>query len=373
MASYAEKSEGILLGGCVGDLLAASTDGKCYDRIRQNGLATTFSQRQRVSGASWMSLIIAKRVASREAFATDVDDTYDEMLETYNKKGCMRSPKASTYFTIWMFDGTRDIRRTGSLTALCVGPYAFARDYDDRVNVSNFLERMHDGDDSAIDACVVYVRLLRRLLNGRVSTASDLLKTATKLCVAERDDELLAALSRCHGNAFEEYETPTERAIGYDTVDQTAAECFACALRCFYRGFDDPVRALSNAANFGGRTRVIAKLVGEMAGARYGCGWLKAAWPLPSEYDDIAAASRDIAERNRVQSLQRLAYDGMLCKNSSYIEKHYGKMVKKFVENMALIPNVILTIPRRFDEPGVIRNERRRLWRLANPMKQFSV
>jgi ADP-ribosylglycohydrolase len=86
----------------------------------------------------------------------------------------------------------------------------------------------------------------------------------------------------------------TKNIFGFDFMQIKAIHCFTIALVCFLYNFEKPVNALIMAANIGGDTDTIAKIVGDLIGAKYGINWIPENWRQPEHCTEIINLGKEL-------------------------------------------------------------------------------
>jgi ADP-ribosylglycohydrolase len=143
----------------------------------------------------------------------------------------------------------------------------------------------HGDSTDALDAAFVHVKLLKSLITETRKTAEEMYTYALYLASTRRNKTLYSALVAIGPDNKKRFQDNnwniTKTLYGFDLFQIEAIDCLVCALVCFLYNFNKPKEALIMAANNGGDTDTVAKLVGDLVGACHGTKW------VPLEWQDI--------------------------------------------------------------------------------------
>ncbi|MGL5357014.1 MAG: ADP-ribosylglycohydrolase family protein [Cetobacterium sp.] len=314
--SIHEKFTGVLLGGCVGDVLGSINENKTYDAIRKKGITTTFN-RNRYTDDTEMTIILAQYLVVHFKTEHSIVKTVHEMYQkvvSKSKRGYSKKTKEilGNYHHCSVSgeaDTNGSVMRISPLALVPISNDSKLRDY-----IKQVVYCTHGESKNAIDVCFIHVKLLRSLIYGRnVGDKHVHMDSVTKaheyvLELAKRVRNLeiypLVKLICQKSLVFSSNggdmlnSNIVENIFGFDFMQINAIKCYVCVLVCFLYNFDNPRNGLIMAANIGGDTDTIAKLVGDLFGAKDGVKWIPEEWKEPEGHDVLKSLAESLFEKN---------------------------------------------------------------------------
>jgi ADP-ribosylglycohydrolase len=298
MPTRKERFIGTLLGGCIGDILGSTNEGKTYDSIRSsnnNSLVTTFHH-NRYTDDTELTLVLARYLAKHQASNKDhsmvqeVHSMYQKVVEN-SKRGY--SKKTHNLLSNWnhcMLAGAAETNgAVMRIAPMALIKYTSDKDVYDKIKYAIYCT--HGENKDAVDTAFIHVKLLNSIINQKQKTAESIYIYAKELAQRTKNPTIYAYLTMIHPdnkNRFKETQWNVSKSIfGYDMFQIKAIDCFICALTCFLYNFASPKDALIMAANLGGDTDTIAKLVGDLVGATYGTEWIPEEWQNPEGKEEL--------------------------------------------------------------------------------------
>ena len=288
-----DKYVGILLGGCIGDILGAQNENMTFDAIRSSAssIKTTFAKNGGYTDDTELTLILCRHLVSNN-LDIDTDALHQDYSDTvkYSQRGySTRTRSVFNCYNKFTLPGTAPTN--GSI--MRISPLSFVHhlsDSDLRRKIRSAVYCTHGDNKDAVDVCLVYVKLLKLLMyNGSVSidlVFKLLLEEISKL--KNGKFYAIVKLVSLTYSSLTTVENITQHLFGYNMFQINAIDCFACSMFCFAQSYSNPLNALVNAANMGGDTDTIAKLVGELIGAKFGSSWIPAKFATHEAKDELS-------------------------------------------------------------------------------------
>jgi ADP-ribosylglycohydrolase len=301
MPTHCEQYIGTLLGGCIGDILGSTNEGKTFDSIRsKNSLVTKFHI-NRYTDDTELTLVLTRYLAKYQTTFKDhsmvqvVHSMYQKVVK--NSKRCY-SKKTRDLLSNWNHCMLANAAETNG-AVMRIAPMALIKyksDQDMYDKIKYVIYCTHGENKDAIDTAFIHVKLLISILNQKQKTAESIYLYAKELAQRVKNPTIHAYLTMIHPDnkkRFEETQWNVNKSIfGYDIFQIKAVDCFICALVCFLYNFKNPKAALIMAANLGGDTDTIAKLVGDLVGATYGIEWIPEEWQNPEGKDELTELAK---------------------------------------------------------------------------------
>lgn len=289
MANYEQKVKGVLLGGCVGDVLGSQNEGLSYEQIIKRGIKTDFPKGKRYTDDTEMTLVLMRHMIENKGNLVmgKLHREYSDVIKSSARGYSEKTRNILTNYHEFMTAGNADTNGA----VMRISPLAFYRwksDEELRFAVKQAVYCTHGDSEDAVNTAFLYVTLLKFLINNLISTKDELIEaTLSVIKRVVKNSALYTAVNLIPLVSFNENISVTESLFGHEFFQITAVHCFVCALYCFYTNFHNPQAAVVMAANMGGDTDTIAKLTGELAGAYHGCDWISYGWEHPEGYDVI--------------------------------------------------------------------------------------
>ena len=296
--SRQERFIGTLLCGCIGDILGSSNEGKTFNEIRKDGIVTKWLPNTGYTDDTEMTIILAKYFAQKideskmdvfdlqynifqKTMIEEIHELYKETIKTSTRG---YSQKTRSILTNWSVCTPAGLSNTNGaimrISPLALLYYNTNNDLCDYIKYSIYCT--HGDSKDAIDAAFVHVKLLQSMLLETKKTAEELYVYALSLAAKRKNKylhSLLLSISPDNKHKFVVNKWDITKTIfGFDLMQIEAIDCLICALTCFFYNFKKPYNALIMAANCGGDTDTIAKLVGDLVGAMYGISWIPNEW-----------------------------------------------------------------------------------------------
>ena len=308
MPTHCERYIGTLLGGCIGDILGSTNEGKTFDFIRtKNSYVTKFCH-NRYTDDTELTLVLARYLAKYQtpnkdhSMVQEVHSMYQNVVKNsrrgYSKKTrdllgnwnhCMLANAAETNGAVMR------------IAPMALITYDSDQDLYDKIKYAIYCT--HRENKNATDTAFIHVKLLISIINQKHKTAESIYLYAKELAQRVKNTTIHAYLTLIHPDnkkRFEETQWNVNKSIfGDDMFFQIKAiDCFICALVCFFYNFTKPKEALIMAANLGGDTDTIAKLVGDLVGATYGIEWIPEEWQNPEGKDELTELAKTLYTNN---------------------------------------------------------------------------
>jgi len=302
MPTRNDRFIGTLLGGCIGDILGSVNEGKTFDTIRSNGFVTTFHH-NRYTDDTELTLVLARYLVKyaneqhSHSMVQEVHSMYSKIVNT-SKRGY--SNKTRNILSNWNHCMLANAADTNG-AVMRIAPMALIKyksDQDLYQKIKYAIYCTHGESKDAIDTAFIHVKLLISIINEKHKTAESIYRYAKEIAQRVKNSTIHAYLTMIHPDnkkRFEETQWNINKSIfGYDMFQIKAIDCFTCALVCFLYNFNKPKNAIIMAANMGGDTDTIAKLVGDLVGATYGTEWIPAEWQNPEGKDELTTLANTL-------------------------------------------------------------------------------
>lgn len=297
---FEDKCVGVLLGGCVGDVLGSQNENLSKSEIGEKKI--DFPRGCKYTDDTEMTIVLAKHLVEN-AGSVNLDKVHDEYSKVIKLSSRGYSAKTRSVFDNYGYFTPVGVSPTNG-AIMRISPLAlvrFSSNEDLLWNVKAAIFCTHGGNQDAVDTAYVYVKLLKALIRDEIKTATEIFNFVQLTVKMTRNASLFTVVKLLTRLNFSEGENLTESIFGYEFMQIRAIECFACALFCFYFYLSDPEEAVIMAANMGGDTDTIAKLTAEMAGARNGMSWIPRRWQHPEGYDILTTLATNLARMGDVE------------------------------------------------------------------------
>lgn len=314
MSNIQEKFMGVLLGGCIGDVLGSINENKSYDDIRKKSLIKTFI-RNRYTDDTEMTIILAQYLVNNfrteHSIVQTVHEMYQKVISTSRRGYSKKTKEVLGNYHHCSVSGEADtngsVMRISPMALVPISKDSNLRDY-----IKQVVYCTHGENKNAIDVCFIHVKLLKSLIHGRTVNGKLVhLNSATKaheyvLELTKRVKnleiyplvKLIGQKSLVFSSSDMLNSNVVENIFGFNFMQINAIKCYICVLVCFLYNFDNPKNGLIMAANIGGDTDTIAKLVGDLFGAAYGVKWIPEEWKEPEGYDVLKSLAESLFEKN---------------------------------------------------------------------------
>jgi ADP-ribosylglycohydrolase len=301
MPTHCERYVGTLLGGCIGDILGSTNEGKTFDSIRsKNSLVTKFHN-NRYTDDTELTLVLARyltkyQISSKDhSMVQEVHSMYQKVVKNSNRGYSKNTRDILSNWNCCMLANAADTNgAVMRIAPMALIKYKSDQDLYDKIKYAIYCT--HGGNKDATDTAFIHVKLLISIINQKQKTAESIYLYAKELAQRVKNPTIYAYLTMIHPDnrkRFEETQWDVNKSIfGYDMFQIKAIDCFICALVCFLYNFKNPKTALIMAANLGGDTDTIAKLVGDLVGATFGTEWIPEEWQNPEGKDELTELAK---------------------------------------------------------------------------------
>jgi len=291
-----EKYQGIILGGCYGDVLGSQTENMTRAEIlKKFGSVTTMNPNKFYTDDSEMTLAILKNVICNKRIDKDkVHFSYaDEIVNTIKTKGHIKGYSSKTRSIIEKIKFFQDKKESVNLpigrspnngAVMRISPLILLNHKTDDDLIKDIVSATyytHGGNSDAVYAAYVHCKLLKQLLYMDINNFNVSMFILFALNFSVNNETLFAKM---HLLKFLLEQKITPDAFSYNMFGKTdffqirAIDCLVTAIYIFCYYANDPVKTVCTACEIGGDTDTIAKLAGEYAGALHGNKWFPAEW-----------------------------------------------------------------------------------------------
>lgn len=304
--SLEDRYIGVLLGGCVGDVLGSYNENLSFDQIRKEKRIVKDFVHNRYTDDTEMTLVLARYLKQHHGTThspvQEVHAMYRDIMKTSKRGYSKRTRQLLTNWHDCMPGGNADTNGA----VMRIAPLAFVNHRDDR-DLYNHIKMViyctHGESKDALDTAFLHVKLLKALLSGRCTTAEQLYAYILTVGRRIQNTTLFPLLHLLHPdnrkNLFKNGmatldDNVTKNIFGFDFMQIKAIHAYVCVLACFLYNFNQPVDALIMASNLGGDTDTIAKMIGDLAGARFGTDWIPEPWSQPEGAAELRQLGSDL-------------------------------------------------------------------------------
>lgn len=305
---------GVLMSGCIGDVLGSYNENLTFDQIRTRKRITKEFINNKFTDDTELTIILAQYLIkyynnANHSMVPTVHNMYQKIVK-YSKRGYSR--KTKHLLSNWHDCMPANNSDTNG-SVMRIAPLALIKVDDDNVlysKIKNAIYCTHGESKDAIDTSFLHVKLIQYLLHNSCDTSDRVYSYALSivkmlknsnlypLLIAINFDNKKTILHPCgpEGDSVEDYLNinVTKNIFGYDFMQIKAIHCYALVLTCFLYNYDKPIDALIMAANVGGDTDTIAKILGDLIGAKYGTNWIPESWKYPEHHNEIADLGRQL-------------------------------------------------------------------------------
>lgn len=272
---------GTLLGGCCGDIYGSTTEGLTHDQIKNKyGSIVNFPTSKRYTDDTEMTIALGNYLTYTPYNQIERIGAHKSYIKYFNK---YRGYSSTTNNILSNLEANNFTNQPGASIAngavMRIAPLGLIKfDNDSQLieAIKEILYFTHYTPD-AVYSAFVHCKMIRALVDNKFPSKIDLLNYGIEL-------------SKIHGNLFIRMNM-VQKCL-YSTIDNityeimgnkdgfqiNAVDAISCAYYLFFKYIEDPVRAIYEAVILGGDCDTIAKLVGDLIGARYGTSWIPDSW-----------------------------------------------------------------------------------------------
>lgn len=312
---------GVLISGCIGDVLGSYNENLSFSEIRNKKRITKdFNPTGGVFRAQFtddteLTIILAQYLLNyhgdkNHSMVQKVHSMYQKVVKC-SKRGY--SKKTRLLLTNWndCMPGN-DSDTNGSV--MRIAPLALVKINDDKElfnKIKYAIYCTHGESKDSVDTSFLHVKLIKYLLSQKCNNADNFYEYMLSVAKTLTNLNLYPLLVLINPNnkktifASEDNDqrnflniNVTKNIFGHDFMQIKAIHCYTLVLVCFLYNFNNPENALIMAANIGGDTDTIAKIVGDLIGAKYGTSWIPEKWKQFEHYEDIIKLGKDLWKKH---------------------------------------------------------------------------
>ncbi len=301
MPTTCERFIGTLVGGCIGDILGSTNEGKTFDNIRTNACVTKFHHNKYTDDTE-LTLVLARYLVkyhnnTEHSVSQEVHSMYHKVVKD-SKRGYSKNTR--NLLSNWNHCMLGNAANTNG-AVMRIAPMALVK-YDSDNDLYNKIKYViyctHGENKDALDTAFIHVKILISIISTKHKTAESIYLYAKQLAQRVKNTTIYALLTTIHPDNKKRFDecnwNVTKALFGDDIFQIKAIDCFMCAMVCFLYNFAKPKDALVMAANIGGDTDTIAKLVGDLIGATYGVSWIPTEWQNPEGKDELVSLAKQL-------------------------------------------------------------------------------
>ena len=303
---------GVLMSGCVGDVLGSYNENLTFDQIRTRKRITKEFINTKFTDDTELTIVLAqyliKYYNTKHSMVPTVHNMYHKIVK-HSKRGYSR--KTKHLLSNWHDCMPANNSDTNG-SVMRIAPLALIKVNDDKDlynKIKNAIYCTHGESKDAIDTSFLHVKLIQYLLHNSCDTPDELYSYALSIVQMLQNSNLYPLLIAINfenkktvlnptyvDNSVEDYLkiNVTKNIFGYDFMQIKAIHCYTLVLTCFLYNYDKPINALIMAANVGGDTDTVAKIVGDLIGAKYGTNWIPESWKYPEHHNEIANLGKQL-------------------------------------------------------------------------------
>ncbi len=293
-----DKFIGILTSGCIGDVLGSQNENMSFDEINTRGRRVELPDGSKYTDDTEMTIVLGKHIILYR-LSIDVDRLHRSYSDVIKSSRRGYSEKTRNILTNYhTFTSVGSASTNGCI--MRISPLAmihYNSDEELRRKIINAVYCTHGGSKDSVDVCVLYVKLLKSLMYDTIHDVDNLFEYLLRTCAVLKNTKLyslIKLISLSYTSSSSADVNVTAKLFGHEFMQINAIDCFACALFAFAANFLKPLKAIEFAANMGGDTDTISKLVGELIGATYGTGWIPAKFSEFEGKDELTRIAMDI-------------------------------------------------------------------------------
>ena len=300
-----DKFVGILVSGCIGDILGSTNENLLFDKIRNKPIIIDFVNNSYTDDTE-LTIVLARYLSLNDIIkVSELHSMYNQIVKSSKRGYSKRTRDILSNWHECMPGGNADTN--GSV--MRIAPLALVSINDDHQlydAVKYAIYCTHGESKDSIDTSFLHVKLLKALLFKKPITAEFIYAYALIVTQRTRNTTLYPLLKLINpNNKYELFKNGkasiddniTKNIFGVNLFQIKAIHAYICALTCFLYNFNQPIDALIMAANIGGDTDTIAKIVGDLVGATYGTKWIPDSWIDPEGLSELTTLGNLLYEK----------------------------------------------------------------------------
>ncbi|MGL4813787.1 MAG: ADP-ribosylglycohydrolase family protein [Enterobacter sp.] len=309
-----DKIIGILLSGCIGDILGSTNEGKKFNEIRSQEIIRDFKI-NKFTDDTELTLILAEYLIryyngqnSNHSMVEKLHEMYQKTVSKSKRGYSSRTRQILSEWHLCMIGGDADTNGcVMRIAPLAVVDFS-AKLSDEQLKkiIKYTVYCTHGESNDALDICFLHVKAISSLLKSRNNNALEMYNYILHYCKKIGNINFYPLLLLI--NPFNKYvlfkngkpslnDNITKTIFGIEIFQIKAIQCYICALICFLYNFENPIDAFIMAANIGGDTDTICKLVGDLVGAKYGTKWIPLPWSEPEQHVYIKNLGKSLTNK----------------------------------------------------------------------------
>jgi ADP-ribosylglycohydrolase len=296
---------GILVSGCIGDILGSSNENLSFEEIRKKQIIIDFVQ-NRYTDDTELTIVLAEYLSkNNQILVGEIHSMYSKIVKSSKRGYSSRTKGILSNWSECTIGGNADTN--GSVMRIApLALFPINKDEDIYKAVKYCVYCTHGESKDAVDTSFLHVKLLKGILFKKLITAESIYTYALDVTKRTQNASLYSLLILIHPNnrwqLFKKGlptidDNVTKNIFGFNMFQIKALHAYICALICFFYNFSHPTEALIMAANIGGDTDTIAKLVGDLIGAVYGTTWIPIPWSQPEGLGQLTKLGTILYER----------------------------------------------------------------------------
>lgn len=270
---------GTLLGGCCGDIYGSLTEGLTANQIHvKYGNNVYFPKNKRYTDDTEMTIALGDYlVSNRKIERIGVHRSY---IKHFNRS---RGYSEQTSMVLSSLEKDNFERAAGSSIAngavMRIAPLGLIKFDSDQELINSIAEIVyfthHTAD--AVYSAFLHCKMIRDLVENKFCSKIDLLNNVVE--ISKVHPNLFVRMNVVRRSLYGTIDNITYEIMGNrDAFQINAVDAIACAYYLFFKHIEAPVTAIYEAVILGGDCDTIAKLVGDLVGARYGTSWIPDSW-----------------------------------------------------------------------------------------------
>jgi len=287
MDKLEKKIIGVLYGGCIGDVLGSFNENVTYTDIRAKKRYVTKFIKNQYTDDTELTLILSDYLINfyydkaPHSMVKKIHSMYHHVVKNSFRGYSKRTKDILSNWNDCTLGGNADTN--GGV--MRIAPLALIHNSDSqlRQNIKLATYCTHGENKDASDVAFLHIKLLKSLINDDSQSCNTFYNYALHITAELRNEKLYPLLITLQNGILIQGNV-TKNIFGYDLFQIKAIQCYVCVLVCFLQHYLEPEKAIIKAANLGGDTDTIAKLVGELVGAKNGLDWIPKDWQNPEGY-----------------------------------------------------------------------------------------
>jgi len=281
--SKVDKYIGTLLCGAIGDVLGSQSEGmKRLEIIKKFGFVKNLPENKKYTDDTEMTIILASylcmnntvncvelhnKFSSGEIDTRGYSKTTNEILNIFKSGQGAFLPKGKSC-------------HNGSV--MRIAPVGLTNWSEIRMSneIESILYYTHANNIESTFCAFLHSTLINSLVNDKYTSEFEYIKSIINLCSEYVKDTKIWCLANIVSKIYKDENLDiTYELLGDINVFQiNASSCLFTAICIFFRYFNNPEMAICIAASIGGDTDTIAKIVGDLCGAKHGINWIPLRW-----------------------------------------------------------------------------------------------